>query len=742
MGRAPAYSHGKTVLHRAFVWVLLLVVPVGGAQLRATALEVDGASLEANSLSGAIKEEVFRPKGQFRRHVPKHGYPSGASVSKRDTRLAKKRAKAAKQQAARLRRTRQLKSSARFASKAAEGPAHFHEIDRLPLRHFGKEKCGDKLSAKKMGLKDASDVVADFWKNRFGGLGFFQTANGSGLSTSMARPGAGANQKLADNGLSEGGTINNIEPFARVYKDGFSQVGCYKDSMHEKGDKYGNNKFKYKLSETNVSVVRYSEVILDEFQKAMTPEICYEFCRTVPDMVFFGITNGRDCYCEPYFKPTAADEKPCDAPCEGDTAQMCGSVVKSTIFEMHYCQDTSGEVFTAAAAADEVLAYFYDTAFFVNAIANHVLESGTRLQEVAGHGGDGAASDFGQLAKVSSGDLERVLVGDDCPDAYISLLEAYRDAESIRSMDFALAANLQKADDNLQKLRKLTPKVDACAKSSEARIKLSYPFFEEFSETVSEDDFQEDTDAFANALKTYYPAPYLAAPLGKPASSTCTGKVRDHPAPISFAACTEACDRAAGSGRCVAFQFFYIAGDSSGNSSDILPLCILFSKIDTVVSHECDLLPEIKSTLQSSVNSVASGFLQKSNSTVGGLCEKLQKVITYSGLTCAALYGADSSVFSECPAECRVTEGTELSSVCMVSQLDANMRKVEKKLTKRCFGGDMNKLANQSAAQLLPIVDIGADGPIVGGDQDLMDGSAVEEPFEDIWTRSTESETA
>ena len=44
----------------------------------------------------------------------------------------------------------------------------------------------------------------------------------------------------------------------------------------------------------------------DRPKVSMTPKACFNFCRTVPGMLFFGLIYGRDCYCTPYFTPTTA----------------------------------------------------------------------------------------------------------------------------------------------------------------------------------------------------------------------------------------------------------------------------------------------------------------------------------------------------------------------------------------------------------------------------------------------------
>merc|ERR1719482_2594269 len=107
-------------------------------------------------------------------------------------------------------------------------------------------------------------------------------------------------------------------PFVKVLKDGFHPVDCVKDAMYEHGDKFGDNKFQYKMQDvSNSSIVHYSDIVPKEDREKMTPSVCFEFCRGIPDMGFFGISNGRDCYCENYYKKMASDSSNCDSVCEG-----------------------------------------------------------------------------------------------------------------------------------------------------------------------------------------------------------------------------------------------------------------------------------------------------------------------------------------------------------------------------------------------------------------------------------------
>merc|ERR550532_1247559 len=130
-----------------------------------------------------------------------------------------------------------------------------------------------------------------------------------------------------------GAGINPFEPFSVVSKDGFMKVDCVKDKLFFHGDKFGDSRHTYTLGDVaNISIVHYTAHVPKEDRKPMTHSVCFEFCRTVPEMNFFGILNGRECYCAPYYEMMAGDSSNCDALCEGDTKLVCGGKHKSSIF--------------------------------------------------------------------------------------------------------------------------------------------------------------------------------------------------------------------------------------------------------------------------------------------------------------------------------------------------------------------------------------------------------------------------
>merc|ERR1719214_415408 len=145
----------------------------------------------------------------------------------------------------------------------------------------------------------------------------------------------------------------------------------------------------------DTSIVRYTEIVLKEKQVAMTPTVCFEFCRSIEDMVFFGISNGRDCYCTPYYKPAQGDDKKCDSVCEGDETLMCGNQKKSTIWEMHLCADTAQDLEEASTSAKEALDFFLEQAALSAELAKKMTDGGNALKEAAGLAGAPEAGDNG-----------------------------------------------------------------------------------------------------------------------------------------------------------------------------------------------------------------------------------------------------------------------------------------------------------------------------------------------------------
>merc|ERR1719356_65260 len=231
-----------------------------------------------------------------------------------------------------------------------------------------------------------------------------------------------------------GAGMQPVAPFLTSYMDGYYMVGCVKDDMFLHGDKFGDGKYSYKVGPvSNVSIVHYSEVIPKEDTEATTHEVCFAFCRTVKDMSFFGLTHGRDCYCTPYYNQIAGDSSDCDAVCEGNPTTMCGGMTKSSIFEMHSCDDAVANLQGASSAAQAQRMKLVSILAEVSTSATSMQQSAASLQKSFGKVGDSAATTLFQSAKTFAGELEASAVDGLKLATKIEALES--DAASVQGPD-------------------------------------------------------------------------------------------------------------------------------------------------------------------------------------------------------------------------------------------------------------------------------------------------------------------
>jgi len=347
-----------------------------------------------------------------------------------------------------------------------------------------------------------------------------------------------------------GAGIDKFTPFKTVEKDGFLEAECIKDYMYSFGDKFGDNKFSYKMEQrSNVSIVHYTEHVVKADRKAMTPSVCFEFCRTVPSMGFFGIVNGRDCYCTPYYKPMESGSSICDATCEGDATLMCGGKEKSTIWSMHMCADTAQDLKDAASKASVVASAMTTEAKKVKGLSSDMQDDATKLMVSFGKVGDSATTNLLQSAKVFAGEL----------------LHSAEGAEKI-------AAKLEGLDAKAKTFTKFTdPK-----KVTEADAVV-----EEIEETLAEGEkvvselgdleaLASPPKSSAGASKQYYPVMYFIDKEHKDTPQTCGGDVVAKPiVGGDLDGCASACDN--NGQECVGFSYY--AGTKK--------LCFLFSKFKT-----------------------------------------------------------------------------------------------------------------------------------------------------------------
>merc|ERR1719453_2219435 len=152
---------------------------------------------------------------------------------------------------------RHVKQARKLAHSRCQKPP-FRQMSEVPME-LGSRKCGTQIPASEMGLKQTEAVEQVF------GASFLQ-ANASG---------PGGDQKLAEGGAA--GSLDGQEVMLETYKDGFFLTGCAADAMFTSGDKFGGNKFKYKMENVDVSVVLYEEMLDSADHQPMTPKVCFEF---------------------------------------------------------------------------------------------------------------------------------------------------------------------------------------------------------------------------------------------------------------------------------------------------------------------------------------------------------------------------------------------------------------------------------------------------------------------------------
>jgi len=252
-----------------------------------------------------------------------------------------------------------------------------------------------------------------------------------------------------------GAGVDKFKPFEKVLKDGFLAVECVKDNMYYNGDKFGDNKHDYKLGFPSVSIVHFDAFVAKEDQGEMTQKKCFEFCRTVPNMGFFGIVNGRQCYCTPYYTAMESDSSQCDAFCEGDQTTICGGESKSSVFAMHMCDSTKMDLGKLSGEAKYTASAMGDVVKLAKSLSAEMQDMAAQLQPRFGAVGDSSATTLLQNAKVFAGEL--VHKAEDADEAANALGSLSESADSLK--DFGSPATVTKAERLMEDIDEALAKV-------------------------------------------------------------------------------------------------------------------------------------------------------------------------------------------------------------------------------------------------------------------------------------------
>merc|ERR1719215_308198 len=288
----------------------------------------------------------------------------------------------------------------------------------------------------------------------------------------------------------------------------------------------------------------------------MTHEVCFSFCRSVPDMGFFGITNGRECYCMTYYKPMADDSSQCDEVCDGNPGTICGGKTKSSIFGMHTCDNTAEQLATTEGKMSEVKDEMTGLQTNISYLSGSMQANAAAWQTRLGNAGDPGASNLMQTAKEFAGEMEHAAgAAGKVAETMNSLSESIT---ALKEADLTAAAQIKQAEGALQSMEEATTQGVAATEELEALLAQASP-------SVTHQ---------VNASQQYYPIMYFVDKSYDSVPSTCTGSVAGRPMVGTMDHCARACD--ADIHECVGFSYF--PGGVDGDSG----LCFMMSKFKTV----------------------------------------------------------------------------------------------------------------------------------------------------------------
>jgi len=134
----------------------------------------------------------------------------------------------------------------------------------------------------------------------------------------MAKLTFGVNKRWVSEDYEDAVTGN----FAFMTDYGF--VECNQDREWEFGNKHAEpGKF-----EGPQSIIRYEDYMTagdGTFEaRSMTVNVCFDFCSRFEFAQFFGLREGNRCYCSTGYVARGGTNE-CNAPCQGDSNQVCGS---------------------------------------------------------------------------------------------------------------------------------------------------------------------------------------------------------------------------------------------------------------------------------------------------------------------------------------------------------------------------------------------------------------------------------
>jgi len=279
--------------------------------------------------------------------------------------------------------------------------------------------------------------------------------------------------------------------------------------------------------------------------------------------------------------PGNADK--CDSPCEGDPAVMCGNQKRSTIWEMHLCNDAAEELNEAMTEAKEALDFYFEQAGLSMDMGRLMQEGGATLEKAAGKYGAPAAADNAMDCKKGAKDLEQTY--ERGLKFYKKLLYTYQDAKTLKDGDFSSAQHASAADFAVAQMKEFTPKVLVESQKMFEMVKGAYPpVFEMLKDDPEPTDYASVALTKDDGFKDMYQhAAYATDNSFPPGLSTCSGPTIGSPmVGLSAEECGKVCTATDYPDKCVAFVYYTVEAKDKPRD-----LCILLSDITSLTTFDC-----------------------------------------------------------------------------------------------------------------------------------------------------------
>merc|ERR1719235_98374 len=87
-----------------------------------------------------------------------------------------------------------------------------------------------------------------------------------------------------------------------------------------------------------------------EGSRQVAADQCFTFCKKKKGAAYFGLGNGRECWCATVHDGLRVSDEACNSPCSGDDKQMCGGVDTASVYVMFDCTPPTQEEIQKEAA--------------------------------------------------------------------------------------------------------------------------------------------------------------------------------------------------------------------------------------------------------------------------------------------------------------------------------------------------------------------------------------------------------